>query len=193
MKSRIMEFASPITNEAAVSNLRSRLPLVEKRTATEISRSLAIDKDIESAVLSWRGKDANEFLKAPVGTDFTWEELDLAGIIHEYSTLSKLPFNTAMENVFDWLKRHPKVMERYTNGEANFAETTAGSVSFAAPCGYSVDGSKMEVFRRARIYQAGHPGCDFAHAAIEVGEGDAWVRSRIATLEAENAQMRAKR
>ncbi|HEY4697092.1 MAG: hypothetical protein A3J49_03320 [Gallionellales bacterium RIFCSPHIGHO2_02_FULL_57_16] len=192
MKSGIVGFASPKTNEAAVSSLRAKLPLVEKRTATEINSSLAIDRDIENAVLSWRGKDANALFKTPAGTDFTWEELDLAGIIHEYSTLSKLPFRTALENTFEWLKRHPKAMERYTNGDANFAESPDGVSGFALPSGWKADPQAMDTFRRARVFQAGNPACDLAHAVIEVGNGDAWVRSRIATLTAENARMRAE-
>lgn len=192
MKSGIVNFTSQVTSEAALSNLRSKLPLVEKRTATAINSSLAIDKDIENAVWLWRGKDATALFKTPAGTDFTWEELDLAGIIHEYSALSKLPFRTALENTFEWLKRHPKALEKFTNGDANFAESPDGVSGFALPSGWKADPQAMDTLRRARVYQAGNPTCDLARAVIEVGNGDAWVRSRIAALTTENARLRAE-
>jgi hypothetical protein len=116
--------------------------------------------------MAWQdnGKDTNQVLRTPDNMEFTIDELDLAGWIHEYADRVGTSFSNAMEKVFDYLKRNPKLLEHYTNGDANFAESASGSVSAVIPKGFSVDPQTMEVFRRARVYQAGHSGCDIVHA-----------------------------
>lgn len=160
----IVEFVEPFVN------LRKKLPLVEKRTAAEIKSNQQRDSAIEGAVWSWRGKakDGHALLKTPNNMTLTAEEFDLAGLIHEYATIEKIPFTTAMERMFDYIKQHPKMLERYTNGDVNFAEQEVKCIGFSIPKDNSVDPRTMEIIRRARVYQAGHPDCGFVHAVSAV-------------------------
>ncbi len=160
-----------LNTESAISQLREKIPLVEKRSPNEIDANQKIDAAIQNAVGTWRtkGKDRFNELKTPINTEFTSEELDLAGLIHEYAGQAGLPFKTAMDQIFNFLKRNPKSLENYTNGEVNFAESAGAGASFAVPRGWGVDPQRMEVFRRARVYQAGHPDCEFAEAVSMTG------------------------
>lgn len=164
MKNGIVEFVEPF------ASLRKRLPLVEKRSAAENDANHKLDSAIQEALWSWRlkGKDGHAMLKTPENVVLTQEEFDLAGWIHEYATMSGMSFTSAMEKMFDYLKRYPEILEKYTSGRADFAESGSGNISFAAPSGWHVDGQGMALFRRARIYQAGHPGCDFGSAVTAV-------------------------
>jgi len=165
MKNHIAAFSSPAPSASdSLSQIGDKARQLQKRTAGEIKSARAVDEKVKQALLDWRGKNPHQHFKIPEGTDFTSEELDLAGLIHTYADMYKMPFNKAINDIFDWLKRNPRVMQRYTGGDESFAESTGGSVNFSVPSGYSVDGATMEVFRRARIYQAGHPGCEFIYA-----------------------------
>ncbi|OIR16797.1 hypothetical protein GALL_26170 [mine drainage metagenome] len=149
-----------------LSKLEKKLPQVEKRIPRELAASEKIDAAIQDALLTWRqqAKNMHSLLKIPATMEFTTEELDLAGWIHEYAAQAGLDFKLAMRQVFDYLKRHPKALANYTNGEASFAEFADSGVSLAVPAGYEVNPQRMELFRRARVYQAGHPGCEFTNA-----------------------------
>ncbi|MEO8343983.1 MAG: hypothetical protein ABI536_09175 [Gallionella sp.] len=164
MNNGIVEFVEPF------ANLRKRLPLVEKRSAAENNAHHKLDSAIEDALWAWRTKeiDGHALLKTPENVVLTVEEFDLAGWIHEYATMSGMSFTSAMEKMFDYLKRYPKTLEKYTSGSADFAESGSGGISFAVPRGWHVDGQGMALFRRARIYQAGHPSCDFGSAVTAV-------------------------
>lgn len=181
--------------EDAFSKYRSKLPLIEKRSPSEVSAIQKLDAGIADAHVTWNvsciGKDTRMHLKIPSDMEFTNAELNLAGWVNTYADQAQLSFGTALERIFEYLKRHPKTLEEYTNGDANFAESAEGISSVSLPYGWNVDQKAMETFRRARVYQAGNPARDLVHAVIEVSKGDAEVRARIAALEIENAHMRA--
>lgn len=189
----IVSFVEAFTTEGALSKLRNKLPQVEKRSVSEIDANKMLDSAIQSALGDWRGKakDMNSLLKTPDNIQFTWEELDLAGWIQEYATQASLSFKLAMEQIFDYMKRYPKSLERYTGGDANFAESCDSSVSFAAPRGWTAAPQQMEVFRRARVYQAGNPGCEFSKAVALMAQPSSENQSRIEFLKADNERMRA--
>jgi hypothetical protein len=148
-------------------SLGNKLQQVIKRSPDEISSIKAMDDAIHAAFLSAAGKvkDMRILLKIPEGIDFTDDELQLAGWIIEYAEKSEVTFTVAMERVFAYLKRYPKVMAHYTNGNANFAEGSSGSVNFAAPRGWSIDPERMAQYQKLRVYQAGNNGCSFIEAA----------------------------
>lgn len=189
----IVNFAENINPEDALSKLRNKLPQVEKRSAKEVDANKAFDAAIQSALGAWRmkAKDMNSLLKTPDGIQFTSEELDLAGWIHEYAVQTKQSFKSALEQIFNYMKRYPKSLEKYTGGDANFAESCNSCVSFSAPQGWAVDSQQMETLRRARVYQAGNPGCEFLKAVAQVENPPSETQSRIEFLTAENARMRA--
>ena len=164
----IVSFVEGVPSGDPLSKLEKKLPQVGKRSQSELSANNKLDAAIQDALFTWRkqAKNMHSLLKIPGNMEFTTEELDLAGWIHEYSEQTKLGFKLAMQQVFDYLKRHPKALANYTNGEANFAEFADGSVSLAVPAGYKVNPQRMEVFRRARVYQAGNPGCEFTKAVM---------------------------
>lgn len=169
--SGIVSFVENIDTEGALSQFRKKLPQIERRNPDEINANQKIDTAIGNALLAWRGRwlaGLKFVLKTPANTEFTADELDLAGWIHEYAEQEKIKFSLAMEQIFDFLKRHPEALERYTKGNADFAESSDGVVSFSMPRGWSVAPHKMSELRRSRIYQAGNPGCDFAEAVTMV-------------------------
>lgn len=189
----IVSFVEDINTEGVLSKLRNKLPQIEKRSASKIDADKTLEAAIQSALGEWRAKakDTNSLLKTPDNIQFTREELDLAGWIHEYAAQDKLSFKLAMEQIFSYLKRYPKSLERYTGGNANFAESCDGSVSFAAPRGWTPAPQQMEVFRRARVYQAGNLGCEFSKAVALMAQPSSENQSRIEYLTADNARMRA--
>lgn len=201
----IVSFVENIDTEGALSQLRKQLPQIEKRNSAEINANQKLDSAIGNALLVWRGSSIaglHVLLKTPKNTEFTADELDLAGWINEYADQEKIKFSLAMEQIFDFLKRNPEALERYTKGNADFAESSDGVVSFSVPRGWSVAPHKMSELRRSRIYQAGNPGCDFAEAVTMSGVGskleshtalplDDKELARIAFLKADNARMKA--
>lgn len=170
MKNGIVTFAEPI---GSAGGLGKKLQQVTKRSPDEISSIKTMDDEIHAAFLSAGGevKDMRTLLKIPEGMDFTDDELQLAGWIIEYAEQSKISFKVAMERVFDYLKRNPKIMAYLTNGNANFAEGNSGSVNFAVPRGWSIDPERMAQYRQLRVYQAGNPGLSFSEAVQALGWG----------------------
>ena len=183
-----------MNNEDVFSKLRNKLPQVAMRSLSEMAAIQKQDTAIQCALLTWRGKAVNgmhRLLKTPTDTEFTHDELDLAGWVNEYASQANISFASALDQLFEFLKRYPKSLERYTNGEANFAESTNGVSGLNLPYGWNSNPQLTESFRRARVYQAGHPGCDLVGAVIEVDKPEAEVRAQIKKLEIENAQLRA--
>lgn len=160
-----------MNTEDALSGLRKKLPLVGRSVPKDTSASQKTDTAIQNALGIWRGNALNgmhKVLDIPVDTTFTHGELDLAGWTHEYAVQANLPFKLALEQIFEYLKRNPKSLENYTNGDANFAESAEGVGGCSFPFGWNVDPQVMKTFRHARIYQAGYPDCDLVHAVIAV-------------------------
>ena len=157
--------------EDALSVLRKKLPLVGRPAPKDISTNQKLDIAIQAALGIWRVKAMKgvpKVLDIPADMTFTHGELDLAGWTHEYAVQADLPFKVALEQIFEYLKRHPKSLETYTNGDANFAESAEGVGGYSLPFGWNVDPQVMKTFRHARVYQAGHPDCDLVHAVIAV-------------------------
>lgn len=163
-----------MTTDEALSRLRRKLPLVEKRRPNEMASIQKLDAAITNALGTWRGSTIGtgmlSLLKTPADMVFTHGELDLAGWVNAYAEQANLSFKSALEQIFEYLRRNPKVLEHYTNGDANFAESADGVSSFTLPYGWNVDQQVMETFRRARVYQAGHPACDLLGAVVAVGK-----------------------
>ncbi|MDH4235431.1 MAG: hypothetical protein OEV15_09905 [Gallionella sp.] len=163
-----------MTHEEILSRLKMKLPLAEKRSPSEMASTQKLDAAISDALGTWRGstigKDMLSLLKTPADMVFTHGELDLAGWVNTYAEQANLSFKSALEQIFEYLKRHPKALEHYTNGDANFAESADGVSGFTLPFGWNVDQQVMKTFRRARVYQAAHPACDLLGAVVVVGK-----------------------
>lgn len=182
-------------DEAAISRLKNKLPLADKRPAAEQNSANKMNEGIQDALWIWRDQlcksDLRTLLKVSGDTEFTNAELDLAGWVRTYAEREKVSLSTAIDRIFEFLGKYPQLLENYTNGDACFAESDASVPGLNMPFGWNSDKSGTEIFRRARICRAIDPSRDLVRAVIEVQKGDEEVRSKIKQLEAENAALRA--
>jgi len=73
---------------------------------------------------------------------------------------------SALQTVKDMLTASPKLV---SFGELATGDLDGGSVSFAAPQGYTADPERLELHGKALSYQAAHPGTDYSAALAAVG------------------------
>ncbi|PKN07617.1 MAG: peptidase [Deltaproteobacteria bacterium HGW-Deltaproteobacteria-8] len=79
----------------------------------------------------------------------------------------------ALQSMKDMLQSAPKLVdftERAT-GDPNALASGGGSVSFAAPQGFTVDATGLELHTKALAYQAAHQGVDYITAVTAVSAG----------------------
>lgn len=156
---------------AALKKENAQMRMAQHTRQSQVDSRIKLDADIKEALFSWhrQAKNMHSLSNTPESFSFTNEELALAGWIREYAAQKKLTFKSALDQIFDYLKRYPKALENATNDYASFAESANGGAGLVVPRGCSVDPKRMESFRRVRVYQAGHPGCEFSEAITLAG------------------------
>lgn len=175
MNNGIVEFQSPITSQqSAITGLNEKILRVEKRSPSELAAIEREDIYIRNALFNWRESSVNydmqALLKTPDDVALSPAELDLAGWVRTYAEQLNIPFKTALDRIFEYLKRNPKSLEWYTKGDVNFAESDVGLSGFNLPHGWNSDPSMIKTLRMARVYQAFNPECDLVGAVIEVSK-----------------------
>lgn len=73
---------------------------------------------------------------------------------------------SALQTMKDMLTASPKLVDF---SERATGDLDGGSVSFAAPQGYTADPERLELHGKAVAFQAAHPGTDYATALTAVG------------------------
>ncbi|RTL55624.1 MAG: hypothetical protein EKK46_06320 [Rhodocyclaceae bacterium] len=157
---------TPAEHKRRLDALATKLPQVSPRTPAEIEFTRKRDWDISAAFGPARGAGQNN-LKIPDGVVFTPEELELAAWIVEYAKRSSISFKDAMAQIFEYLKRNPDYLSKYTKANVDFAEVSSRTVS-GHQGGFDYPQGSLEYLRKLRICQAG-TGCDYIEAVRTVG------------------------